>query len=76
MQKLEMDYHYQAKMDATATFTITDEWLKKEVYEPLDKGEVPVVKCEIKIYDKEDHHLTTGRIYWQVKPWSRVKTKV
>ncbi|WP_305982915.1 DUF4442 domain-containing protein [Roseivirga thermotolerans] len=76
MQKLEMDYHYQAKMETTVSFAISQEWLQKEVITPLEKNEAVVVCCEVKAHDKEGNHLTTGRIYWQIKEWSKVKTKV
>ncbi len=75
MQRMEMDYHYQGKMDAYASFSVTDEWLEKEVIAPLKSAESVVVKCEVKIHDAQNNHLTTGNIFWQVKNWSKVKTK-
>jgi len=76
MQRLEMDYHYQAKMDAVGRFTLTDEWLEEKIYNPLKDNDSTVVICEIKIEDKEGNHLTTGKVHWQVKSWDKVKTKV
>jgi acyl-coenzyme A thioesterase PaaI-like protein len=76
MKRLEMDYHYQGKMDATAVFTITNDWLEGEIFAPLKNQESVVVECEIKIHDKAGNHLTTGRVFWQIKDWSRVKTKI
>ena len=76
MKTLEMDYHYQGKMDSHAEFEMTDEWLKGEVYSPLDNSDSVVVICEVKIMDIAGNHLSTGKVHWQVKPWSKVKTKV
>lgn len=76
MQRMEMDYHYQAKMDSIGVFQITDEWLEKEIYEPLKTKDAIVVPCEIKIEDKDGNHLTTGKVFWQVKAWDKVRTKV
>lgn len=76
MQKFEMSYHYQGKMDSFAEFSITDEWLQEQLYKPLESAEAVVVNCEVKIHDKKGNHLSTGNIYWQVKPWDKVKTKV
>lgn len=76
MQRMEMDYHYQAKMDSVGVFQITDEWMEKEIYEPLKSKDAIVVPCEIKIEDMKGNHLTTGKVYWQVKAWDKVKTKV
>lgn len=75
MQRMEMNYHYQGKMDATAEFVISKEWLEDKVIKPLQKEEAVVVPCEVKIHDMKGNHLTTGTIYWQFKDWARVKTK-
>ena len=76
MQRLEMDYHYQGKMDAVATFSISDEWLQEKIYTPLRTDDSVVVVCEIKIHDVKGNHLTTGHVHWQIKDWEKVKTKV
>lgn len=75
MQRLEMDYHYQGKMDAMATFTIDDTWLDQYIYNPLKTQESVVVVCEVKIHDAQQNQLTTGKVYWQIKDWQKVKTK-
>jgi acyl-coenzyme A thioesterase PaaI-like protein len=76
MQRLEMDYHYQGKMNATAEFAISQEWINEKVIDPLQTQESVVIPCEVKIHDEKGNHLTTGMVFWQVKDWSRVKTKV
>lgn len=75
MQRLEMDYHYQGKMDAFADFSITQEWLTDNVYAPLAKNDSVVVICQVKIHDADGNHLTTGNVHWQIKDWSKVRTK-
>ncbi len=75
MQRLEMNYHYQGKMDAVAEFTISKEWLEEKVIKPLQAQEAVVVPCEVKIHDTKGNHLTTGTIFWQFKDWAKVKTK-
>ena len=76
MKTLEMEYHYQGKMDAFGEFEITDQWLEEHIYSPLKKEDSVVVRCEVKIHDRKGNHLSTGNVYWQVKLWSKVKTKV
>jgi len=76
MQRLEMDYHFQGKMDATAEFTVSEEWFSKSIYEPLKTQDAVVVPCEVRIHDVQGHHLTTGRVLWQIKRWDKVRTKV
>lgn len=75
MQRLEMAYHYQGKMDAVAEFSLPAGWLEDTVYAPLKTEESVVVVCEIKIHDIKGNHLTTGLVHWQIKDWSKVKTR-
>jgi len=76
MQRLEMDYHFQGKMDAIAEFSISKQWLTESIFEPLQHADAVVVVCEIKIVDIQGNHLTTGRVHWQIKDWQKVKTKI
>lgn len=76
MQKLEMDYHYQGKMDAYASFAISQQWMDEYIYQPLQTTDAVVVICEVQIHDAKNNHLSTGRIHWQIKDWSKVRTKV
>lgn len=76
MQRLEMDYHYQGKMSATAEFAVSEEWFNENIYGPLKSSDAVIVHCEIKIHDVAGNHLTTGKVFWQVKNWSKVKLKV
>jgi hypothetical protein len=76
MQRLEMDYHYQGKMDATAEFTVSEQWLAEKIYDPLKTSDAVVVPCVVMIHDSQGNHLTTGKVFWQIKNWSKVRTKV
>jgi hypothetical protein len=75
MQRLEMDYHYQGKIDAFAEFKISEEWLNEKIYTPLKSNDAVVVNCQVKINDEKGNHLTTGNVFWQIKDWNKVKTK-
>lgn len=76
MKTLEMDYHYQGKTSAVARFDLSDAWVQEQIITPLSKHDAVVVTCEVKIHDKNGNQLTTGRVHWQVKEWSKVRTKV
>ena len=76
MKKIEIEYHYQGKKDAVARFEVTDQWIEEEVITPLQNDDAVTVICEVQIHDKAGNHLTTGRVHWQIKDWSKVKTKV
>lgn len=75
MQRLEMDYHYQGKVNAYASFSISEEWLSEKIYLPLQTNDAVLIPCEVKIHDEKGNHLTTGTIFWQVKDWAKVKTR-
>ncbi|MDN5203384.1 YiiD C-terminal domain-containing protein [Fulvivirgaceae bacterium BMA10] len=76
LQHLEMDYHYQGKTDATATYELSDEWLQEHVLQPLQIQDSIVIECQVKVHDIENNHLATGKIHWQIKFWNKVKTKL
>ena len=76
LKTLEMDYHYQGKTEAQASFEVTESWLKEKVFDPLETQDAVVVVCEVRIYDANENHLTTGKVHWQVKSWEKVRTKV
>lgn len=76
MQKLEMEYHYQAKMNAFAYFSISENWLNAEVYHPLKTTDRVTIDSVVKIFDSDNNHLSTGNVTWQIKDWDKVKTKV
>ena len=76
LQKLEIEYHYQGKTDATAEFIADDSWFEEKVYSPLTSEDKVVVPCRVNIHDVHGNHLTSAVIYWQIKPWNKVKTKV
>lgn len=75
MQKMEMNYHYQAKMDTMVVYELAEEWLNEHVLQPLKTKESIVAICEVKSHDMQGNHLTTGNIHWQIKPWNKVRTK-
>jgi acyl-coenzyme A thioesterase PaaI-like protein len=76
LRTINMQYHYQGKMDALATFSISEAWLREKVLEPLKKEDAVYVLCEVKTYDVKGNHLCTGTTEWQVKNWSKVNLKI
>lgn len=76
LKQLEMEYHYQGKMTATATFAIDQVWLDEQVYHPLAQNTSVIVVCAIQVHDVNGNHLSTGQVHWQLKAWDHVKTKM
>lgn len=75
MKRIEMDYHYQGKSDATCHFILNAQQLLKDILDPLKNSEAIIYVCEPMIYDVNKNHLATGKVYWQVKLWEKVRTK-
>ena len=75
LQKLEIDFHYQGKMDGVAEFSVDENWVQDKIVIPLQAHDAIVIPCEVKIYDTKNNHLTTATVYWQLKDWKKVRTK-
>lgn len=75
MKRIEIDYLYQGKMDAFAEFSISEDRLKA-ISDNLQQEGVIELPCNVKIHDIKNNQLTSGCVYWQIKEWSKVKTKV
>ncbi len=75
LKSLKMEYYFQGKMAAKARFEVTDVWLEENILNPLRSSEAILVVCEVKIHDLKGNHLSTGFVEWQIKDWSKVKTK-
>lgn len=74
MQKMTVEYHYQAKADAFARFSFPEKRAKSEVLEPLEASDAVLITCEVPVHDASDNHLCTAFTTWQIKPWSKVRT--
>src|SRR5690606_6131342 len=53
LQKLEMEYHYQAKTSVSARFELEPSFLENEIIAPLKKEGKIVLPATIKIFDTE-----------------------
>ena len=76
MQKIEMDYLFQGKSNAHASYKVSDEWLQENVYFKTNDGLPAVILCEVHIFDIMQNKLALGKIHWQIKPWKSVKTNL
>lgn len=76
MQHLEMQYHYQAKADVRAVFSMGSSEFQALITDPLKSGEAIFVKCVAELHDSAGNHVATGTTTWQIKGWDKVKTKV
>lgn len=75
MSTLRMEYHYQAKATAIASYTMSAEKLQEMILGPLEKEDAVLLECEVPVHDTAGNHLCTAYVNWQVKPWDKVRTK-
>ncbi len=75
LRKLEINYLYQGKTDAYGEFKTSKEWMDQNVLQPLQTAESVDVISEVNITDEKGNQLTNGKAHWQIKDWSKVKTK-
>ncbi len=76
LKRLEIDYLYQGKSEASGYLQLPDAWLDDHIYRPLKQSEFVDVVTEVEIVDKAGNKLTSGKAHWQIKDWQKVKTKV
>jgi acyl-coenzyme A thioesterase PaaI-like protein len=75
LKRLEVDYLYQGKMDAICEFRLSDEKLGQSIIDPLKNIESVVFIADVNIHDTKGNQLTSGKAHWQIKDWTKVKTK-
>lgn len=76
MQKMEVEYNYQGRKAAYSKALLSKETVEREIVRPLEDGAESVVyKCLSEVFDTDDRLLCTAHIFWQVKPWSKVRSK-
>ena len=75
MRSLHMEYHYQAKQKALATCIPLEDEIQDQVLRPLTTQDSAEYTSTVMIKDVGGNHLATGTITWQVKEWSKVRTK-
>lgn len=76
MRSLHMEYHYQAKQPAAATCVPSVAEIDERVVQPLATQDSVDYSSTVEVHDASGNHLATGTVTWQVKPWSKVRTKV
>jgi acyl-coenzyme A thioesterase PaaI-like protein len=75
LKQLQINYLYQGKTDAFGEFRVSEEWISKNILEPLKEKESIEIVSEVNLIDVNGKQLTNGKATWQVKDWTKVKTK-
>ena len=74
LKSIAIEYHYQAKSDVSATFTITHDQMN-DILNRLKNTEKTLEEVTVHVYDLSHNHICTTKVNWQLKNWDAVKTK-
>ena len=76
MKNLSVNYLYQGKTSAKASFYMSHGDFNESIMLPVDNHGSVEINCEINTYDELNNQLTSGVVTWQIKSWKKVKTKL
>jgi acyl-coenzyme A thioesterase PaaI-like protein len=76
MQKMEVEYVYQAKSDIVAAFSMHEEVLEKEIMQPLETQDAVMFEASIVLTDEKDVLVAKAKTTWQIKSWEKVKMQL
>ncbi len=76
MESMDLKYLYQGKMEAFATYEITDKEINEKIIDPLKTEGSVYFQCIISVKDKKGNELCSAKTNWQIKSWNKVKTKI
>ncbi|MCB0479168.1 MAG: DUF4442 domain-containing protein [Crocinitomicaceae bacterium] len=74
MKEMNMQYHFQGKMDAFCEFFFSSEEFQK-VEDHLRLNDSIDLKVEVLCKDSENNVLSTALITWQIKYWAKTKSQ-
>ncbi|MFD1552640.1 DUF4442 domain-containing protein [Putridiphycobacter roseus] len=76
MEEIIMTYHYQAKKACIAKSELSADWFQNNILNPLEnQNKISIINL-VETYDTAGNHICTAKVKWQIKSWTKVKTKV
>ncbi|EKD77652.1 MAG: hypothetical protein ACD_42C00245G0006 [uncultured bacterium] len=75
MSNIQIDYHYQAKKNITATATVSADD-KNNILSQLQNDHKTTHTVTTEIKDDDHHAIATVKSTWQIKSWDAVQTRV
>lgn len=76
MSRLDIEYLYQAKTAIVAETVLDDTRLRAEILEPLTRDDSLLKTLQTTVVDQQGNLVAQADITWQIKPWSKVRTRV
>lgn len=70
LKDIEINYYFQAKMKVMANYNIQKEEITS-LMEIISREDAVLKWCNVNVYDIDKNHICTGKIHWQIKPWSK-----
>ena len=74
MKRIEIDFLYQAKKDVFVEYHFLQSEFEK-IKTDLKSGPLEIVP-ELIVKDSEGNEICKAKVYWHIKSWSDVKTKL
>ncbi|MNE44441.1 hypothetical protein D3C80_1386670 [compost metagenome] len=75
MKDLHMDYHFQGKTDVSVDFKFNANDAA-QINSELENTDAVFKTFKLPVYDKQENHICTATVNWQIKKWDKVKTKI
>jgi hypothetical protein len=75
LRELRIQYRYQAKKRVIASAPDLARVIEEQVMVPLRAADAVDYTSTVESHDSDGNHVATGIATWQVKPWSKVRTR-
>lgn len=75
MKKINVTYHYQAKMDVITSVHFDQALIDEKIIAPIQSGNAAFFNSIVEVYDLMANHICSATIEWQIKNWDNVKVK-
>lgn len=75
MRSMQVDYQFQGKMDATASFSVSESDFQQLIVTPLKSADSIDFVAKPIVKDAAGNVLCTPAITWQIKSWQKVRLK-
>lgn len=75
LRELRIQYRYQAKKRVVAAAPDLSRAIEEQVVAPLRATDSVDYTSVVELHDADGNHVATGTATWQVKPWSKVRTR-
>ncbi|MCB0279067.1 MAG: DUF4442 domain-containing protein [Calditrichaeota bacterium] len=76
LSDLNIHYSYQGKTACRAVAKLSNQDLEEKIMKPLSESDAVLYEQTSEVFDGNDQLIATCKTTWQIKDWSKVKTKL